>query len=253
MNTNPSTTEQPETTLHSSLCTLHSKRRRNGKVASLPKPHRDLVNRMLEDGVAYKEIVAALAQLGHSVSARNISNWYQGGYQDWLLHQERLAANRIREEAVLDILTNNHDVDLPAAGLQVAATHLCQLLLAAHPETADPDSGLDNYIRVANSLCRISHQLMKVQEFRDQYPDDPNIEDPSSFPFEVQGSEFEVQGSSASSPSPILDPPSSPLSQPTNPSPLSPVELEVQDSASNAQSPSPSAFEVQSSEFKVPR
>jgi hypothetical protein len=68
-------------TLHSTLCTPHcDRRRRNGKVASLPKPQRDLVNRMLEDGVAYKEIVAALAQLGHTVSSRNISNWYQGGY-----------------------------------------------------------------------------------------------------------------------------------------------------------------------------
>src|SRR6516165_7400573 len=164
MNTNPSTTKQPETTLHSALCTLHSKRRRNGKVASLPKPQRDLVNHMLEDGAAYKEIVAALAQLGHSVSARNISNWYQGGHQDWLLHQERLAANRIREEAVLDILTNDTAIDLPAAGLQIAATHLCQLLLAAHPENADPESGLNNYIRVANALCRITRQLLRVHE-----------------------------------------------------------------------------------------
>jgi hypothetical protein len=222
MNTNLRTTEQHQTT--SSEPTLHSTRRRNGKVASLPKPHRDLVNHMLEDGVAYKEIVAALAQLGHTVSARNISNWYQGGHQDWLLQQERLAANRIREEAVLDILTNDHDVDLPAAGLQIAATHLFQLLLACHPETADSDSGLNNYIRVANSLCRISRQLMKVQEFRDQYPADPddpnNLEDPDHL----------EQAETESLPS---------------------ADPELQNSTSNAQADLPSVLEVQSSRSKV--
>jgi hypothetical protein len=76
---------------------------------------------------------------------------------------------------------------------------------------------------------------MNVQEFRDQYPSGPDdLEDPE-FPFKVQGSEFEVQGSSASTPSPILDPPSSPLSQPINPSIHSPTRHLV--SAGNPQKP----------------
>jgi len=165
----------------SSEPTLHSdvRRRRNGKVASLPRPHRDLVNQMLEDGVAYNKIVAAVAQLGHTVSARNISNWYQGGHQDWLLHQERLDSNRISEEAVLDALDGDRALDLPAVGLQIAATHLCQLLLARRPENADPESGLNHYIRVANSLCRISRQLIQLQQLRDEAASDSEDDETS--------------------------------------------------------------------------
>jgi hypothetical protein len=209
---------------------------------------------MLDDGAPYNQIVAALAELGHTVSARNISNWYQGGHQDWLLHQERLAANRIREEAVLDILTNDTAIDLPAAGLQIAATHLCQLLLAAHPESADPDSGLNNYIRVANALCRITRQLLRVHEFRQENPRDESLDPQSSIldppsPLKVQSSKFDVQGSVFS----------------TQPEASSPMPFKVQTSNSQVQSsPSPnqpsdsetlasptSPFNVQSSKFKV--
>src|SRR5436309_1086756 len=59
-------------------------RRRNGIIARLPKLERDMVNRMLSDGVPYTRIVAALDEIGYEVSERNISNWAQGGYQDSL-------------------------------------------------------------------------------------------------------------------------------------------------------------------------
>jgi hypothetical protein len=212
---------------------------------------------MLDDGAPYNQIVAALAELGHTVSARNISNWFQGGHQDWLLHQERLAANRIREEAVLDILTNDTAIDLPAAGLQIAATHLCQLLLAAHPESADPESGLNNYIRVANALCRITRQLLRVHEFRQENPHDEALEPQSSIPdppstlppLKVQSSAFDVQGSAFSSHAPPDQPSDSPPSSILNPPP-SILHPSIH-SSTNPPAAAASPFSVQSSKFKV--
>src|SRR5438477_11726167 len=59
--------------------------RRKGRVACLPKLQRDMVNRMLDNGVPYKNIVAALEEAGFTVTERNISNWATGGYLEWRL------------------------------------------------------------------------------------------------------------------------------------------------------------------------
>ncbi len=73
---------------------------RNGKVARLPEATRELINQMLEDGFAYRQIIARLAQavpLPYPISEMNLSNWFHGGYQDWrrkkLLAQAGLTAS----------------------------------------------------------------------------------------------------------------------------------------------------------------
>src|SRR5690349_16403291 len=64
-------------------------RRRNGKIARLPKPVRDMVNRMLFHNVPQGQIVSALQEIGITVNQQNISNWrLAGGYREWRLAQE---------------------------------------------------------------------------------------------------------------------------------------------------------------------
>jgi hypothetical protein len=58
----------------------HRKTRRNGRVASLPKLQRDMVNRMIWNSVPYKNIVAALDEAGFNLTERNIPNWATGGW-----------------------------------------------------------------------------------------------------------------------------------------------------------------------------
>jgi len=58
---------------------------RNGKIARLPAAIRAVVNGMLQDSRLYREIVARLAELGYpGIRPQNLSEWYKGGYQDWL-------------------------------------------------------------------------------------------------------------------------------------------------------------------------
>src|SRR6267142_735195 len=71
------------------------KSRRRGRVASLPKLQRDMVNRMLWNGVPYKNIVVALDDAGFTLIERNISNWATGGYLEWRLEQEAVLENRL--------------------------------------------------------------------------------------------------------------------------------------------------------------
>ena len=73
---------------------------RNGKIARLPYSIRDLLNRRLHDGEPGNSLVEWLNGLpkvreiledefgGRSISEQNLSEWKQGGFEDWLRHQE---------------------------------------------------------------------------------------------------------------------------------------------------------------------
>jgi hypothetical protein len=74
-----------------------------GKIARLPNDLREQVNQRLLDGGPLADILAWLNQLpavkevlaakfgGQAINHQNLSNWRQGGYQDWLKEQKSLA------------------------------------------------------------------------------------------------------------------------------------------------------------------
>src|SRR3954447_21614412 len=78
-------------------------RSRNGKIARLPKAVREEINQRLEDGATARSMVGWLNGLpevqalvqsefgGHPIREQNLSQWKQGGYEDWVRHQEALA------------------------------------------------------------------------------------------------------------------------------------------------------------------
>jgi len=84
---------------------------RTGKIARLPKPIREQLNARLENGEPGTALVTWLNQLpevqkiitdqfaGLPIRPQNLSEWRQGGYQDWLRHQQReQRVQRIVEE-----------------------------------------------------------------------------------------------------------------------------------------------------------
>ncbi len=76
---------------------------RLGKIARLPRRIREELNRKLSDGEVGKHLVAWLNTLpeahavlatefgGRPINEQNLSDWKQGGYEDWLRHQEARA------------------------------------------------------------------------------------------------------------------------------------------------------------------
>ena len=74
---------------------------RNGKIARLPRSIRDELNRRLDNGEteqvilpwlnALPEVQAVLASQfdATTVKQQNLTNWRQGGYQQWRFEQER--------------------------------------------------------------------------------------------------------------------------------------------------------------------
>ena len=79
---------------------------RTGKIARLPKAVRDELNQRLVNGEPGTELVAwlnSLPEVQHVIAeqfrrkpvrAQNVSEWKQGGYQDWLNKQEAMEAVR---------------------------------------------------------------------------------------------------------------------------------------------------------------
>ena len=75
---------------------------RNGKIAKLPRPIRDEINRRLDAGQSIVSIAEQLNQLpqvkaildthfgGRPIKQNNLSEWKAGGYRDWQLRQELL-------------------------------------------------------------------------------------------------------------------------------------------------------------------
>jgi hypothetical protein len=67
-------------------------RPRKGKIARLPDALRLRVNQMLQDGLAYGDIIRRLHREGcnslpYPVSEMNLSNWFHGGFHDWQRQQ----------------------------------------------------------------------------------------------------------------------------------------------------------------------
>src|SRR5450432_2553556 len=85
---------------------------RKGKIARLPRPVRQELNRRLDEGEPGKKLVVWLNGLpevqtivaaefgGKAIRAQNLSEWKQGGYLDWKAQQEALEiAGRLGEDA----------------------------------------------------------------------------------------------------------------------------------------------------------
>lgn len=92
-----------------------NRRTRTGKIARLPKEIRERLNQHLEAGMpAHKlldwlhrhvEVLEVLVRDfgGRKISEQNLSEWRQGGFQDWLALQERKVQLRLIDEQAEDL------------------------------------------------------------------------------------------------------------------------------------------------------
>jgi hypothetical protein len=141
-----------------------------GKIAGLPAPIRDQINHFIQDGVPYHVIIQKLQSpdappLPCALTENNLSDWKDGGYQDWLDDQFWHDEMRSRHETFSGLLPGADPIQLPEGGLQLAAIGLCELLrdLSTSGIGGDPD----NYVRAANSLARLSRSILTLQRYRE--------------------------------------------------------------------------------------
>ena len=148
------------------------RRRRRGKIAGLPAPIRDQINHLIQNGVPYHVILEKLQSpdappLPCVLTENNLSDWKDGGYQDWLDDQFWRDEMRSRHETFSGLLQGADPIQLPEGGLQLAAIGLCELLrdFSTSGTAGNPDP--DKYVRAANSLARLSRSILTLQQYRE--------------------------------------------------------------------------------------
>ena len=148
--------------------------RRNGKIARLPDAVRTSVNEMLDDGVEYPRIVDWLAEQGHpNILPINISRWKDGGYEEWLKHQERLEQLEVKARYALEVAQGADGARFQQAALNLTAIQFFELLNRFDSSTLARalDERPDKFPALINSLAKLTREVVGLERFRDQQLD----------------------------------------------------------------------------------
>lgn len=155
--------------------------RRNGKIARLPKEIRDVVNLMLADGATADVVIAKLEGMlangakgadGEPIEIpndQNITNWFQGGHQDWLAEQKRLEDMRFKREMAMDIVRQNEGGKIQEAAMQIAASQLYEVISEFDIQSLKDllHDEPENFAQVVNSLAKLSKSALDYEKYRD--------------------------------------------------------------------------------------
>src|SRR6266550_1460647 len=80
------------------------------KIVRLPKPTRDMINLMLEDGLPYKVIIDELAESGRGLTPQSLTKWLQSGYEDYLKNRQHIEEAKTQAEFSADLLRELGDI-----------------------------------------------------------------------------------------------------------------------------------------------
>ncbi len=153
-------------------------RARVGKIARLPESIRVQLNERLRDGLPARLILPWLNALpevqdisrrlfaDHPINAQNLSAWRQGGYSDWLDHQNQLDrlkemtafASKLGNSLAHDALTPHNPNPLAQGALLLATAKLFELLQS--------DTDFDQLSQIIKSLTAIRRTDISQQNTR---------------------------------------------------------------------------------------
>jgi hypothetical protein len=150
---------------------------RTGKIARLPHDIRTELNSRLQDGEQAKTLLEWLNTEprvqetlkekfgGRPVNEQNLSEWKQGGYQDWLRHEEsRALVERLTEQCDdLDEAAGEQEISDRFAG--VLAAEMARLAMTLMENEADPEKRwqrLREVHRELSQLRRDDHRAMRT-------------------------------------------------------------------------------------------
>jgi len=141
---------------------------RRGKIARLPLPIREQLNRRLQNGEQGQKLVAWLNSLpetqatlaagfeGPRITEPNLSKWRAGGYRDWEAKQEALEISRqLSADAP----------EMADAGAAAITDHVCFRLAARIAmilrDLSNPDDSPNRQLESLAQLCRQLVQLRR--------------------------------------------------------------------------------------------
>ena len=164
MNTIPSPTLTPETTTPATPPTQLSE-----KIARLPKPTRDMISLMLEEGLPYRVIIDELAGTGGNLTPQSLTKWIETGYQDYLRNREQIEEAKTQAEFAADLLRELGNID-------ASVVHrACMILASIQIFKAIDDYGdaalrkmlhvrPASYLTLMNTLCNLTDATLKLED-----------------------------------------------------------------------------------------
>jgi hypothetical protein len=163
-----------------------------GKIGRLPKCTRDELGHRIEDGEPGKELVKWLNGLsgvqsvlkeqfgGRAVTEQNLSEWKQGGHQDWLRQEEtRSLVSKLTEQSDdLDEAADGMEISDRYAGvLSVEFVALTKKLLEEKTDTKERWQCLREVFRELTQLRRDDHRAVRTVIKRDRWNREVERED----------------------------------------------------------------------------
>src|SRR5450759_2382498 len=160
---------------------------RTGKIARLPCSIRELLNRRLRDGEqgvklmkwlnGIPEVQEVLAEEfgGRPVNEQNLSEWKQGGFEDWLRHEKTREWVRALAEESGDLGEEAGDVsvaDLLSAPLAVALGRWINELTAGAQSDPGQRKELLAVARELAELRRSDHGAERLRIDRERWEDE---------------------------------------------------------------------------------
>jgi hypothetical protein len=140
---------------------------RNGKTARLPRLIRDELNRRLRDGEPGKDLLIWLNGLpavqqvlekefgARAINEQNLSEWKQGGYEDWVRRQEALASVRELASQAADIREETGDFSVAELLSAPAAIALSRCLQSIAAKAADDPKEVRALLDILRELGRL--------------------------------------------------------------------------------------------------
>jgi hypothetical protein len=141
-----------------------------GKTHSLTSP---LFGGQVNDALYYRQIVTRLAELGYpGIRPQNLSEWYKGGFQDWLKLKTEL------EDLRRDQVTSAEMAHDPNAAANLAKANEILLSLRLNRLLTDPNpDNLGNTLRFMRLARLIVHEMRESNRRSHQF--DPRARNPT--------------------------------------------------------------------------
>jgi hypothetical protein len=152
---------------------------RRGKIARLLREIRDELNEFIDEGTPAEEILNWLNKEydvmntmatyfdGSPINAQNLTNWRQGGFEEWRLQRERLEfARELRADAAA-MAEEACEADLAGYVSTILLAELAQGVKEVLPTLADPGVRCAKIMEYLGTLARVRQQeLMAAREAR---------------------------------------------------------------------------------------
>jgi hypothetical protein len=156
---------------------------RLGKVARLPREIREQLNVRLSNGEVGRQLVEWLNSLpetqamlaaqfaGRPINEQNLTEWKQGGYEEWLRHQEDCTSARILTEHASELEKEAGEIRLENRLTAPVALALARLMREAQdsPDGTERQKALLRVARELGQLRRGSNDAERVRLERERW------------------------------------------------------------------------------------